>query len=82
MEELVAYAEFIVKSICSEPDLVKVSSYEEDTNSTILEILVPNQDMSTVIGHKGKTSSSIRVLLLLYAYLHKLGKIKINFESF
>ena len=80
MENLVSYALFLVKSICSESDDVKVSFKEVD-DFTEVEILVSEKDMGAVIGKSGKMASSLRTLLFAYAYLNKLGKIKISFNS-
>lgn len=75
------YAEFIVKSICKEPDMVRVEKFQEE-EVTVLEIMVPDSDMGAVIGKSGRVASSIRVLLQAYAYLQKIGKIRVNIESF
>lgn len=82
MEELISYTEFLVKSICKEADLVKVSGYTGEAGETILEVMVSESDMGAVIGRAGKTASSVRTLVLAYAYVHKLGKIRVNFDSF
>jgi len=78
---LVEYSEFLVKSICKEPDLVRIQSFQEEEMTT-LEILVPESDMGAVIGKQGRVASSLRILIQAYAYLQKLGKIKVNIESF
>ena len=75
------YAEFIVKSICKDPEMIRVEQFQED-EFTVLEIMVPESDMGAVIGKAGKVASSIRVLLQAYAYLQKIGKIRVNIESF
>ncbi len=79
--EITKYAEFLVKSICKEADLVKVSSYESD-EGIILDILIPESSMGAVIGKDGRNAKSIRTLLLAYAYIHELGKIKVNIDAF
>lgn len=81
MNEIILYTEFLVKSICQEPDLVKVSCYDGE-DGAIMDVIVPEKDMGAVIGKAGKTAASIRTLVLAYAYLHQLGRIKINFDSF
>ncbi len=78
---LVEYTEFLVKSICKEPDLIRVQSFEEE-NMTVLEIMVPESDMGAVIGKSGKVASSLRIMIQAFAYLHKCGKVRVNFESF
>lgn len=78
---LVEYTEFIIKSICKEPDLVRVQSFQEE-EVTILEIMVPESSMGSVIGKSGKVAQSIRTLVQAYAYLNKIGKVRVNIEAF
>lgn len=80
--ELIEFTEYLVKGIVSEPDLVKVQSFKGDEESTILEIIVSSNDMGAVIGRNGKMASSIRTMVLAYAYIHKLKNIKVNIDSF
>ena len=42
---IVEYAEFIVKNIVKQPDLVKVTSFTGDEDTTIVEIIVCEDDM-------------------------------------
>ena len=79
---IVEYAEFLVKNIASEPDLVKVTSFGGDEGTTILEIIVCDKDMGAVIGKDGKTATSIRTLIQAFAYLHDIKNVKINIDSF
>lgn len=75
------YAEFVVKSICKDADMVRVQKFQEE-DLTILEVMVPESDMGAVIGKSGRVASSIRILLQAYVYLQQLGKIRVNIESF
>lgn len=79
---VVEFAEYLVKSIVTEPDLIKVSEFQADEDITILEILVPESDMGRVIGKNGKTSTSIRTLIQAFAAVNKMPKVKINIDSF
>ncbi len=79
---IVEYTEFLVKSITKEPDLVKVQSFESDEESQIIEIIVHNSDMGSVIGKNGQMANSLRTLIQAYAYLKNLKKVKINIDSF
>lgn len=79
---LVEYTEYLVKSICKEPEMVKVSSFGGEEDATILEIIVHEDDMGAVIGRNGKMATSIRTLVQAYAYLHDNKKVKINIDSF
>ncbi|MCI8575598.1 MAG: KH domain-containing protein [Bacilli bacterium] len=75
------YAEFVVKSICKEPDLIRVQSFQEE-DVVVLDIMVPESMMGAVIGKSGKVAGSIRTLIQAYAYLHQLGKVRVNIEAF
>ncbi len=79
---VVEFAEYLVKSIVKEEDLVKVSEFQADEDVTILEILVPESDMGRVIGKNGKTSMAIRTLIQAFAAVKNLPKVKINIDSF
>jgi len=79
---VVEFAEYLVKSIVKEPDLIKVSEFQADDDITILEILVPETEMGRVIGKNGKTSTSIRTLIQAFAAVNKMPKVKINIDSF
>ena len=82
MNNVVEFAEYLVKSIVTEPEFVKVSEFQADDDITILEILVPETEMGRVIGKNGKTSTSIRTLIQAYAAINKMPKVKINIDSF
>ncbi len=79
---IVEYAEFIVKNIVKQPDLVKVTSFTGDEDTTIVEIIVCEDDMGAVIGKEGKMASSIRTLIQAFAYLNNIKNVKINIDSF
>ena len=79
---IVEYAEFLVKNIAKEPDLVKVTSFGGDEGVTIVEIIVCNDDMGAVIGKDGKMANAIRTMIQAFAYLHDIKDVKINIDSF
>ena len=80
--ELKEFTEFLVKSIVTEPDMVKVQQFGGEEDSTILEIIVHENDMAAVIGHGGRMATSIRTIVQAHAYLLGLHKVKINIDSF
>ena len=51
---VVEFAEYLVKGIVKDSELVKVSEFPADEDVTILEILVPESDMGRVIGRNGQ----------------------------
>lgn len=79
---IVEYAEFLVKNIVKQPDLVKVTSFNGDEDTTIVEIIVCEEDMGAVIGKDGKMASSLRTLIQAFAYLNNIKNVKINIDSF
>ncbi len=79
--DLVEYTEFIVKSICKEPDLVTVKSFTED-DITTLEVMVPEKEFGSIIGKGGNVARSIRIMVQAFAYLHKSGKVRVNLNEF
>ena len=80
--ELKEFTEFLVKSIVSEPDMVKVQQFGGEEDATILEIIVHEDDMGAVIGRNGKMASAIRTVIQAHAYILGMNKVKINIDSF
>ncbi|MCI8794676.1 MAG: KH domain-containing protein [Bacilli bacterium] len=80
--ELIAFTENLVKSLVSEPDMVKVQEFLGDEEIIQLEIIVQNDDMGAVIGKSGKMISAIRVLIQAAAYNMGLKRVRINVDSF
>lgn len=76
------FTEYLVKSIVKEPDMVSVQQFGGEEDATILEIIVHESDMGTVIGRNGKMANAIRTLVQAHAYILGLKNIKINIDSF
>jgi len=76
------FAQYIISGIVKNPDMVKASVFEGDEDTTILEILVSNDDMGAVIGKGGKNAKALRTIINAYAYTNNIKKIKINIDSF
>ena len=76
------FTEYLVKSIVTEPELVKVSEFSGEEDSIILEVIVCEKDRSIVIGKSGKMANSIRTLIQAHAYIKGLNKVKLNIDSF
>lgn len=56
------FVEFIVKSLVSSPDAVKVER-RIDEKGVLLELTVDPEDLGRVIGKRGATAQSLRTLL-------------------
>ena len=80
--DIIEFTETLVKSLCKQPELVKVEAFDSDEEALILEIIVHNSDMGSVIGRNGKIISAIRTLANAHSYLNDKKKIKINIDSF
>ena len=78
--ELREFTEYLVKSIVSDEDAVRVSEFKLE-DDLIIEVLVSDVDRSLVIGKNGKMANSIRILVQARAYIMNLGKVKLNIDS-
>lgn len=56
------FIEYIVKSLVSKPDLVKIDR-RIDEKGVLLELTVDPEDLGRVIGKRGATAQSLRTLL-------------------
>src|SRR6266566_6649378 len=56
------FIEFIVKSLVSNPDAVKIER-RIDEKGVLLELTVDPEDLGRVIGKRGATAQSLRTLL-------------------
>ncbi len=79
---IVEYTLFLVKSIAKDPDMVSVKEIGSNEEVINLEVLVKESDMGSIIGRSGKTATSLRTLVQVYAFLHDKKKVKLNIESF
>ena len=77
--ELVNLTEYLVKEILPEVE-VKVNKIDSE-GDTVIQVLVPNECMSTIIGKGGKIANSIRTVVQAAAYNKKLGRVRINIDS-
>lgn len=82
VEELKIFTEELVKSLVSEPDLVKVQNFEDEDENPIIEIMVSETDMGKVIGKSGKMAKAIRTMVQAAAFNKGIKRVKINIDSF
>lgn len=80
--DLVAFTEYLVKSIVKNPDMVSVKQFDEEENTITIQVLVEASDMGVVIGKGGMTANAIRTLVQASAYVNHLNHVKINIDSF
>ena len=77
--ELVNLTEYLVKQILPEVEL-KINKIDSE-GDTVIQVLVPNEYMSTIIGKGGNIANSIRTIVQAAAYNKKLGRVRINIDS-
>lgn len=78
---LVELTEMIVKSLVSDPDSISVKEFSND-DEIIIEVVVKEEDMGSVIGREGKIANSIRTVVQASSYLKNNKRVKINISSF
>lgn len=78
---LVELTEMIVKSLVSDTDSISVKEFPND-DEIIIEVVVKEEDMGSVIGREGKIANSIRTVVQASSYLRDSKKVKINISSF
>ncbi|HXW84549.1 MAG TPA: KH domain-containing protein [Candidatus Binataceae bacterium] len=54
--------EMLVRALVNDPDAVDVRETQSDTTS-VLELLVAQEDLGRVIGKQGRTAKSLRTIL-------------------
>lgn len=78
---LVELTEMIVKSLVSDPDSISVKEFPSN-DEIIIEVVVKEEDMGSVIGREGKIANSIRTVVQASSYLKDNKRVKINISSF
>lgn len=78
---LVELTEMIVKSLVSDLDSISVKEFPND-DEIIIEVVVKEEDMGSVIGREGKIANSIRTVVQASSYLKDNKRVKINISSF
>ena len=77
--ELVNLTEYLVKQLLPNEE---ISVKQVDSQGDIvIQVLVPNDNMSVVIGKGGKIANSIRTIVQAAAYTKKIGRVRINIDS-
>ena len=80
--DITEFTTYLIKNIVKNPDLVKVSSFDGEEDTKIIEVLVSDADMGAVIGKGGKNAKALRTIIGAHAYLNDIKKFRINIDSF
>ena len=78
--ELVSLTEYLVKELLPNVENISVKQIETE-GDIVIQVLVPNECMSIVIGKGGNIANSIRTIVQASAYVKKLGRVRINIDS-
>ncbi|MBR6689872.1 MAG: KH domain-containing protein [Bacilli bacterium] len=78
--ELVNLTEYLVKELLPNVENISVKEIESEGDK-VIQVLVPSDCMSIVIGKGGNIANSIRTLVQAAAYVKKLGRVRINIDS-
>ena len=78
--ELVNLTEYLVKELLPNAENISVKEIESEGDK-VIQVLVPSECMSIVIGKGGIIANSIRTIVQAAAYVKKLGRVRINIDS-
>ena len=78
--ELVNLTEYLVNELLPDVEGISVKQIESETD-TVIQVLVPNECMSLVIGKGGSIANSIRTIVQASAYVKKMGRVRIITDS-
>ena len=78
--ELVNLTEYLLKELLPNVENISVNKIDSDSD-TVIQVLVPSDCMSIVIGKGGSVANSIRSIVQAAAYVKKIGRVRINIDS-
>ncbi len=78
--ELVSLTEYLVKELLPNVENIEVKKVESESD-VVIQVLVPSECMSIIIGKAGNVANSIRTIVQAAAYVRKLGRVRINIDS-
>ena len=78
--DLVALTKTLVSNLVSDKESIQVNLIEEE-KVKIVQILVREEDVGSVIGKNGKIANAIRTLVQASAYINKLGSVRVNIDT-
>ena len=80
--KLVEFTEFLVKSLVQDPDLVSVKQFDDEDDIVNIQVLVDQEEIGRVIGHRGKNIYAIRILVQAASSMGDNKRVRINVDSF
>lgn len=80
--DLVALTETIVKSLVKDPDTVSVKQFDTDEDYILIQVMVDEDVLGSLIGKEGRIASAIRTIVKASSYLNNHKNVKINIDKF
>ncbi len=77
---LVELTQMIINSLVKDPESVSIKEFETD-NEVLIEVIVKEDEMGSLIGKDGKIANSIRTIVQASSYLKDNKRVKININS-
>ena len=77
---LVSLTEMIIKSLVKDEDSISVKEFDSE-EEIVIEVIIPEEEMGSVIGKNGKIANSIRTVVQASSYLKDNKRVKINISS-
>lgn len=77
--DLVDLTKYIVSNLVTNTDSISVTLLDNDEK--IINVIVSESDIGSVIGHSGKIANSIRNIVQASAYINNLGHVKVNIDT-
>ena len=78
----VELTEFLVKNLVKEADMVSVKQFDGEDDLIVIQVLVNESDMGSIIGRGGNIANAIRTLVQAASYASNQKKVKIDIDSF
>lgn len=78
--DLQALTLYLVKKLVVNSEAVSVELRKEN-DSSIIDILVDEEDLGRVVGKGGKIINAIRTLVQASSYANSLGNVRINVSA-
>ena len=80
---LVKLTETIVKELVKDQESVSVKEFpSENEDEIIIQVMVPEDEMGSVIGRQGVVAKSIRTVVQASSYINDNKKVTINIDAY
>ena len=78
--DLVELTRSLVTYLVSDKEKVEINLIDEESVK-VVQILVSEEDMASVIGRGGSIANAIRTIVQAAAYTNKLGSVRVNIDT-